>query len=116
MSGLPRPERYRPSKPLSLACAWGILDRNVTVKTDQARQRFLIALKWATFAEGSDDASFALRALTYVVKLLGRTATIGYNINRQMEVLQEACGLSCRAAIVAISAGHVPSAIELLEP
>jgi hypothetical protein len=87
----------------------------IIARTEKNRQRLVIALKWADFAEESRDQASALRALVHAVELLPWTAFFEPNISRQMDLLKESCGLSCRAATVALSAGQVQSAVELLE-
>jgi hypothetical protein len=91
------------------------VDRKFTSKTEKIYQRFLIALKWATYTEGCNNPDFALRALMHTLDLIPHTISLIWSIHQQMEILKEAYGLSCRAAAAALSLGRTRCAVELLE-
>jgi hypothetical protein len=99
----------------SLGIAWDLYKSAVTNTTERARDRFRLALRWATSAEQHTCPSQALEAYTYAVQLLPRVAFLDRDVFGRMQALRDARGLSYRAAALALSVGRTHKAVELLE-
>jgi hypothetical protein len=95
--------------------AWEQYDRAVTATPGRPRERFQTCLRWAHQAVQTREDSTALKAYEHAINILPQVVFLGENVVQRIEALRQVSGLAASSVATALTLGHIPTAIDLLE-